>query len=98
MQVGVFSATLPPEALEITRKFMNKPVGLGGDVKWKQGGGGLEADGSTMQIAAAVMAHHGTGGTDQLARTRTAKAQGEAAHMRHSQSAAATAGRCSGLG
>jgi superfamily II DNA/RNA helicase len=25
-QVGVFSATLPPEALEITRKFMNKPV------------------------------------------------------------------------
>jgi translation initiation factor 4A len=24
--VGVFSATLPPEALEITRKFMNKPV------------------------------------------------------------------------
>lgn len=28
-QVGVFSATLPPEALEITRKFMNKPVSLG---------------------------------------------------------------------
>lgn len=28
-QVGVFSATLPPEALEITRKFMNKPVGDG---------------------------------------------------------------------
>lgn len=27
LQVGVFSATLPPEALEITRKFMNKPVG-----------------------------------------------------------------------
>lgn len=26
LQVGVFSATLPPEALEITRKFMNKPV------------------------------------------------------------------------
>ena len=25
-QVGVFSATLPPEALDITRKFMNKPV------------------------------------------------------------------------
>jgi translation initiation factor 4A len=25
-QVGVFSATMPPEALEITRKFMNKPV------------------------------------------------------------------------
>ena len=25
-QVGVFSATLPPEALEITRKFMSKPV------------------------------------------------------------------------
>ncbi|EAZ02256.1 hypothetical protein OsI_24355 [Oryza sativa Indica Group] len=24
--VGVFSATMPPEALEITRKFMNKPV------------------------------------------------------------------------
>lgn len=24
--MGVFSATLPPEALEITRKFMNKPV------------------------------------------------------------------------
>lgn len=28
-QVGVFSATLPPEALEITRKFMNKPVSQG---------------------------------------------------------------------
>ena len=26
MQVGIFSATLPPDALEITRKFMNKPV------------------------------------------------------------------------
>uniref|UniRef100_A0A7R9VM39 RNA helicase n=1 Tax=Chlamydomonas euryale TaxID=1486919 RepID=A0A7R9VM39_9CHLO len=26
IQVGIFSATLPPEALEITRKFMNKPV------------------------------------------------------------------------
>ncbi|KAJ3698679.1 hypothetical protein LUZ61_002384 [Rhynchospora tenuis] len=26
IQVGVFSATMPPEALEITRKFMNKPV------------------------------------------------------------------------
>lgn len=26
IQVGVFSATLPPEALDITRKFMNKPV------------------------------------------------------------------------
>ncbi|KAL6778478.1 EIF4A [Auxenochlorella protothecoides x Auxenochlorella symbiontica] len=26
IQVGVFSATLPPEALELTRKFMNKPV------------------------------------------------------------------------
>lgn len=26
LQVGVFSATLPPEALDITRKFMNKPV------------------------------------------------------------------------
>jgi translation initiation factor 4A len=26
VQVGVFSATLPPEALEITRKFMTKPV------------------------------------------------------------------------
>jgi hypothetical protein len=26
VQVGVFSATLPPEALEITKKFMNKPV------------------------------------------------------------------------
>lgn len=25
-QVGVFSATLPPEALEITKKFMSKPV------------------------------------------------------------------------
>ncbi|KAH7519230.1 hypothetical protein FEM48_Zijuj08G0013600 [Ziziphus jujuba var. spinosa] len=25
-QVGVFSATMPPEALDITRKFMNKPV------------------------------------------------------------------------
>ncbi|XP_022754863.1 eukaryotic initiation factor 4A-15-like isoform X3 [Durio zibethinus] len=26
VQVGVFSATMPPEALEITIKFMNKPV------------------------------------------------------------------------
>ncbi|XAR69235.1 RNA helicase [Bertholletia excelsa] len=26
IQVGVFSATMPPEALEIARKFMNKPV------------------------------------------------------------------------
>ncbi|KAG8382084.1 hypothetical protein BUALT_Bualt05G0039700 [Buddleja alternifolia] len=26
IQVGVFSATMPPEALEMTRKFMNKPV------------------------------------------------------------------------
>lgn len=26
LQVGVFSATLPPEALEITKKFMNSPV------------------------------------------------------------------------
>ncbi|KAK7247062.1 hypothetical protein RIF29_41938 [Crotalaria pallida] len=26
LSVGVFSATMPPEALEITRKFMNKPV------------------------------------------------------------------------
>eukprot|EP01024_Parvocaulis_polyphysoides_P035460 TRINITY_DN31419_c0_g1_i3.p2 TRINITY_DN31419_c0_g1~~TRINITY_DN31419_c0_g1_i3.p2 ORF type:complete len:445 (+),score=68.69 TRINITY_DN31419_c0_g1_i3:87-1337(+) len=26
LQVGVFSATLPPDALDITRKFMNKPV------------------------------------------------------------------------
>ena len=26
VQVGVFSATLPPEALEITKKFMNNPV------------------------------------------------------------------------
>ncbi|URE01025.1 eukaryotic initiation factor [Musa troglodytarum] len=26
IQVGLFSATMPPEALEITRKFMNKPV------------------------------------------------------------------------
>merc|ERR1712087_912075 len=26
LQVGVFSATLPPEALELTRKFMSKPV------------------------------------------------------------------------
>jgi len=26
LQVGIFSATLPPDALEITRKFMNKPV------------------------------------------------------------------------
>ncbi|TVT98623.1 hypothetical protein EJB05_56058, partial [Eragrostis curvula] len=26
IQVGVFSATMPPEALEITRKFMNKPI------------------------------------------------------------------------
>jgi len=26
LQVGLFSATMPPEALEITRKFMSKPV------------------------------------------------------------------------
>lgn len=26
LQVGVFSATLPPEALDMTRRFMNKPV------------------------------------------------------------------------
>jgi len=26
LQVGVFSATLPPDALDITRKFMDKPV------------------------------------------------------------------------
>merc|ERR1711865_1260853 len=26
VQVGLFSATMPPEALDITRKFMNKPV------------------------------------------------------------------------
>ncbi|KAK6928497.1 Helicase, C-terminal [Dillenia turbinata] len=26
VQTGVFSATMPPEALEITRKFMSKPV------------------------------------------------------------------------
>jgi translation initiation factor 4A len=26
LQVGIFSATLPPEALDITKKFMNKPV------------------------------------------------------------------------
>merc|ERR1712205_217364 len=26
LQVGMFSATMPPEALEITRKFMNQPV------------------------------------------------------------------------
>ncbi|XVF48979.1 hypothetical protein PTKIN_Ptkin03bG0231600 [Pterospermum kingtungense] len=26
VQVGVFSATMPPEVLEITRKFMNEPV------------------------------------------------------------------------
>ncbi|BFG24232.1 hypothetical protein CerSpe_105060 [Prunus speciosa] len=26
VQVGVFSATMPPEALEVTRKFMTKPV------------------------------------------------------------------------
>ena len=26
LQVGVFSATMPPEALEIMRKFINKPV------------------------------------------------------------------------
>ena len=26
--VGVFSATMPLEALEITRKFMSKPVGI----------------------------------------------------------------------
>jgi len=26
LQIGVFSATMPPDALEITRKFMNNPV------------------------------------------------------------------------
>ncbi|CAA2956653.1 eukaryotic initiation factor 4A-11 [Olea europaea subsp. europaea] len=26
IQAGVFSARMPPEALEITRKFMNKPM------------------------------------------------------------------------
>lgn len=26
IQVGVFFSTMPPEALDITRKFMNKPV------------------------------------------------------------------------
>ncbi len=26
LQVGVFSVTMPPEALDFTRKFMNKPV------------------------------------------------------------------------
>jgi translation initiation factor 4A len=26
VQVGIFSATMPPEALEITQRFMNKPV------------------------------------------------------------------------
>ncbi|GKD80562.1 hypothetical protein Tco_1347401 [Tanacetum coccineum] len=26
VQVGVFSTTMPPEALEITRKFINKPM------------------------------------------------------------------------
>lgn len=26
LQVGFFSATMPPEALDITRKFMNNPV------------------------------------------------------------------------
>ncbi|RVX17434.1 Eukaryotic initiation factor 4A-6 [Vitis vinifera] len=26
IQVGVFSATMPPEVLEITKKFINKPV------------------------------------------------------------------------
>ncbi|KAJ0979340.1 hypothetical protein J5N97_014814 [Dioscorea zingiberensis] len=26
IQVGIFSATMPPEALDMTRKFMNKPV------------------------------------------------------------------------
>ena len=34
LQVGVFSATLPPEALEITRKFMNKPV-CSGTLGWR---------------------------------------------------------------
>lgn len=33
----MFSATLPPEALEITRKFMNKPVG--GQQGWGVFGG-----------------------------------------------------------
>jgi len=37
--VGVFSATLPPEALEITRKFMSKPVG----VQWGQQWVGVDA-------------------------------------------------------
>lgn len=35
LQVGVFSATLPPDALEITRKFMNKPVSREG--RWVLG-------------------------------------------------------------
>lgn len=26
VQVGLFSATMPPEALEITEKFMNSPI------------------------------------------------------------------------
>ncbi len=33
----MFSATLPPEALEITRKFMNKPVGGGRNGVWRNG-------------------------------------------------------------
>ena len=28
MQVGIFSATLPPECLDITKRFMNNPVNI----------------------------------------------------------------------
>lgn len=28
VQVGLFSATMPPDALEITRRFMNKPISI----------------------------------------------------------------------
>jgi translation initiation factor 4A len=28
VQVGLFSATMPPEALEITKRFMNKPISI----------------------------------------------------------------------
>lgn len=42
LQVGVFSATLPPEALEITRKFMNKPVRGRGRASGRQEGAGRQ--------------------------------------------------------
>jgi superfamily II DNA/RNA helicase len=52
LQVGVFSATLPPEALEITRKFMNKPVRRGGAEgrARRQSGGLMRAAGGRVAL------------------------------------------------